>query len=72
VTSGPFSLIGPTGRGDLVAMAKNGSGPLYALGTDNGGALYTLDAGTGAATLVGPCAFGDAAVRWRSCPTARC
>jgi len=35
-------------------------GPLYAIGTENGGALYTLSTFTGAATLVGPCNFGDA------------
>jgi hypothetical protein len=50
--------LGPTGRGDLVAMAQEG--PLYAIGTENGGALYTLSTFTGAATLVGPCNFGDA------------
>jgi hypothetical protein len=55
-----FTEIGPTGRGDLVALAKNSAGTLYALGTDSGGALCTLNPATGAATLVAPCAFGDA------------
>jgi len=55
-----FTSIGPTGRNDLVALARSPAGELFALGADGGGGLYRLNPATGAATLVGPCPFGDA------------
>jgi hypothetical protein len=52
-TAQGLTIIGPTGRADLRAIAADSAGTLYALGSEGGGALYTLNRATGAAMLVG-------------------
>lgn len=53
MTTGAYTVIGPTGRTDLQALASSPTGDLYALGINQGGQLFRLDPTTGAGTLVG-------------------
>jgi hypothetical protein len=53
MTTGVYTVIGPTGRSDIQALAFSPSGSLYALGVNLGGRLYQLDPATGAATIIG-------------------
>jgi streptogramin lyase len=53
ISSGVYTVIGPTGRTDLQALASSPTGDLYALGINLSGQLFRLDPTTGAATLVG-------------------
>ncbi|MEX2218683.1 MAG: hypothetical protein WD749_07975 [Phycisphaerales bacterium] len=54
LTSGQYTVIGPTGRTDLQSLMCTPENALFTLGTNSGGQLFSLNAGTGAATLVGP------------------
>ena len=56
--TGAYTVIGPTGRPDLQALAFSPGGGLYAIGINSGGRLYRLDPATGAATLIGGGNFG--------------
>ena len=58
MTTGAYTVIGPTGRTDLQALAFDPSGVLYAIGINNGGTLVQLDPATGAATVIGGGNFG--------------
>ncbi len=56
-----WTVIGPTGRGDLesIAMGRGSvSGILFGLGSSGGGALYSINTTTGAATFIGGGNFG--------------
>jgi hypothetical protein len=58
MTTGAYTVIGPTGRTDIQALAFSPSGTLYAIGINNGGTLLQLDPTTGAATVIGGGNFG--------------
>jgi hypothetical protein len=58
LVSGAYTVIGPTGRTDIQALASSPAGVLYAVGTNLGGRLYQIDATTGAAAVVGGGSFG--------------
>ena len=59
-TTGVYSIIGPTNRTDIQALAFNPSGHLYAIGILAGGSLYRLDTSTCTATIIGGGTFdGD-------------
>ena len=53
MASGAYTVIGPTARTDIQALACSPAGVLYAIGVNFNGRLYTLDATTGAATTIG-------------------
>jgi hypothetical protein len=55
---GAYTVIGPTGRADLEALATSPTGILYALGTGNSGQLYTLNTSSGAAIPIGSGGIG--------------
>jgi len=52
-TTGAYTIIGPTGRADLQALASDSSGTLYAIAITNTGGLFTIDKTTGLATSIG-------------------
>jgi hypothetical protein len=58
MTTGAYTVIGPTGRTDIQALAFSPSGTLYAIGINNGGTLLQLDPTTGAATVIGGGNYG--------------
>jgi hypothetical protein len=58
LSTGVYTVVGPTGRTDLQALAISPAGVLYALGVNLGGVLCTLNPTTGAATLIGGGNFG--------------
>jgi streptogramin lyase len=53
LVTGAYTVIGPTGRTDIQALASSPSGVLYAIGVNLGGRLYQLDPTTGFASVVG-------------------
>jgi hypothetical protein len=57
-TTGLYTVIGPTNRTDIQALAFSPAGELYAVGTVAGGNLYRLNTSTGAATVIGGGSFG--------------
>src|SRR5678815_1579631 len=57
MTTGVYTVIGPTGRTDIQGLAISPTGVLYAAGISGG--LYTLDSSTGAATVIGGTFSGD-------------
>ena len=48
LTTGAYTVLGPSGRTDIQSLAFSPSGNLYALGINSGGSLYQLDPTTGA------------------------
>lgn len=60
MTTGVYTVIGPTNRADIQSLAFSPSGTLYAVGIIAGGSLYQLSTTTGAATTIGGGSFaGD-------------
>ena len=59
MTTGIYSVIGPTGRSDIQGLAFSPSGTLYALGISLGGQLCTLNTSTGSSVTIGGGGMGD-------------
>jgi hypothetical protein len=60
MTSGAYTVIGPTTRTDIQSLAFAPTGDLYAIGIFAGGTLYQINTTTGAATVIGGGSFaGD-------------
>jgi len=60
MSTGAYTVIGPTNRTDIQSIECGPTGILYAIGITAGGSIYQLDTATGAATAIGGGGFaGD-------------
>src|SRR5204863_5897782 len=57
MTTGAYTVVGPTGRTDLQGLASNAAGDLHAAGISVG--LVRIDTATGFGTIIGGSFGGD-------------